>query len=188
MSLSKREQLLQGALEIFNSEGFHAVGMDRLAKQVGVSKTAIYKHFKTKDELILATLRLQDEQFRNWLMRRVEQIAATPRDKLKVFFDVFADWLSEPQYQGCMFVKASSEFQSREHMVHQLAAEHKRLMLNYLRQLVKELDLPETEEAVISLSLIVEGALVLAHLHEPKVVAENARRAAEKIIGISLQS
>lgn len=82
MSASKRDELVQNALQVFYSGGFHAVGMDSLAKATGVSKTAIYKHFRTKEDLILATLRLRDEQFRNWLVRRVEALETDPRKRL----------------------------------------------------------------------------------------------------------
>ena len=72
MRPTKRDELVRKALAAFYRNGFQATGMDRLAVETGVSKTSMYKHFRTKEELILAALRLRDEQFRNWLTRRLE--------------------------------------------------------------------------------------------------------------------
>ena len=61
------------ALVIFYREGFHAAGMDLLSEETGISKTTMFKHFRTKEDLILAVLRLRDENFRNWLFRRTQE-------------------------------------------------------------------------------------------------------------------
>ena len=59
MSASKRDQLVQNALTVFYQNGFHATGMDKLVAETGVSKTSMYKHFRTKEDLIQAALRLR---------------------------------------------------------------------------------------------------------------------------------
>ena len=69
MRPTKRDELISKALGAFYRTGFQATGMDRLAVETGVSKTSMYKHFRTKEELILAALRLRDEQFRNFRAR-----------------------------------------------------------------------------------------------------------------------
>lgn len=174
MSASKREELVQKALESFYRGGFHAIGMDRLAKETGVSKTAIYKHFRSKDDLILATLRQRDEQFRNWLTRRIEALADDPRDRLLAIFDVLGEWFAEPGFKSCMFIKASSEFQTRGEPIHTMSAEHKHLLARYFTELAEAAGAQEPEALARQLLVIKEGAIVLAHLHEPKKVAEDA--------------
>ena len=78
MRPTKRDELVQKALQAFYRHGFQATGMDMLVAETGISKTSMYKHFRTKEDLILAVLRLRDEQFRNWLYRRMEALADTP--------------------------------------------------------------------------------------------------------------
>ena len=188
MSASKRDELVQKALHAFYQGGFHAIGMDRLAKETGVSKTAIYKHFRTKEELILATLRLRDEQFRNWLMRRIEALATTPKDQLIAIFDALAEWFDEPAFKSCMFIKASSEYQDRKHPIHATASEHKRLLEVYFTQCAREAGAKDPEELARELLLVKEGAIVLAHLHDSGEVARNARRTAETLIKAAFES
>ena len=156
--------------------------MDRLAKDTGVSKTAIYKHFRTKEELILSVLRLRDEQFRNWLLRRVEALASDPRDQLLAIFDVLAEWFDEPDFRSCMFVKASSEFQERGHPIHAAAAEHPRLLTMHFTEIARKAGAPDPEKLANQLLLIKAGAIVQAHLQDPKTVAANARSLAKTTI------
>ncbi len=186
MSASKRDELVQNALKAFYAGGFHAIGMDRLAKETGVSKTAIYKHFRTKDDLILATLRLRDEQFRNWLVRRVEALANDPKGRLLAIFTALGEWFDEPEFKSCMFIKASSEYQDRDNPIHQTSAEHKKLLLKYFTQIANEAALPNAEALARQLLILKEGAIVLAHLHGAETVANDARRAAETLIEASI--
>jgi len=186
MSASKRDELVQGALKAFYAGGFHAIGMDRLAKDAGVSKTAIYKHFRTKEELILATLRLRDEQFRNWLIRRVEALADKPRDQLLAIFDALEEWFLEDGFKGCMFIKASSEYLDRDDPIHATSADHKRLLRAYFQSIAQKAGARDPAALARQILVIKEGAIVLAHLLDPKDVATDARETARIVIEASL--
>jgi AcrR family transcriptional regulator len=78
---SKREQIVDVALSLFYRNGFNATGVDQIATEAEVTKKTLYAHFKTKNELILATLRRRDELFRNNFMRSVERLGKTPRQR-----------------------------------------------------------------------------------------------------------
>ncbi|MBA3067597.1 MAG: TetR/AcrR family transcriptional regulator [Hyphomonas sp.] len=186
MSASKREELVQNALTIFYEGGFNAIGMDRIAAETGVSKTSIYKHFRTKEDLILATLRLHDEQFRNWLVRRVEVLASEPAQRLLAVFDALREWLLEPEFRGCMFVKASAEFQDRASPIHAASAEHKRLLQIYFEKLADKAGAGHPGELAAQLQLLIEGAITIAHLHDPHLAAETAGAAARVLINAAL--
>src|SRR5258708_34708744 len=103
---ARREELVDRALELFYRHGFHATGIDRILAEAGVAKMTLYKHFKSKDELILAALTRRDEKFRTWFMREVERRGRTPRERLLVVFDILAAWVQSRQFRGCMFVNA----------------------------------------------------------------------------------
>lgn len=186
MSASKRDELVQKALKAFYREGFHALGMDKLARETAVSKTAIYKHFRTKEDLILATLRLRDEQFRNWLMRQVKEHSSDPKGQLLAVFDALGEWFDEPDFKSCMFIKASSEYQDRTNPIHAAAAEHKRHLLLYFTDLTQKAGAANPDSLARELLVIKEGAIVLAHLFSPSEVARDARHAAARIINTEL--
>ncbi len=68
MASSRRDHLVDTALAMFMRDGFHATGIDGILSQAGVAKMTLYNHFKSKDELILAALRLRDDRFRERLV------------------------------------------------------------------------------------------------------------------------
>lgn len=182
MSASKRDELVQKALTVFYAGGFHAMGMDRIAKETGVSKTAIYKHFRTKEDLILATLRLRDEQFRNQILRRMEAIADTPEGQLIALFDALDEWFKESKFKSCMFIKASSEYQDRTHPIHAVSAEHKRLLFQHFQSLADKAGLTHPERIAHQLLLLKEGAIVMAHMAPDEPHAQTAQKAARTLI------
>ncbi|MFQ5566837.1 MAG: TetR/AcrR family transcriptional regulator [Paracoccaceae bacterium] len=186
MRPTKRDELVGKALAAFYRTGFHATGMDRLAAETGVSKTSIYKHFRSKEELILAALRLRDEQFRNYRARRLEMLADTPRGQLLALFDVLGEWFRQDGFQGCMFIKASAEYQEPDHPIHAQSAEHKRLLFVAVRKLAEEAGAADPAALARALMLLEEGAIVAAHLGYAPDPAGDARAAAEVLVAAAL--
>ncbi len=178
MSQNKRAELVRNALQIFYRNGFHATGMDQVARESGVSKTSIYKHFRTKDELILAVLRLRDEDFRNWLYRRMEELSSTPEEQLVAMFDALGEWFAQPGFQGCMFVKASAEFQHKDDPINAQSMEHKRLLLAHFTALCARAGFAEAELLACQLLILKEGAIVLAAMSHDAKPGRDAKCAA----------
>lgn len=182
MRPSKRDELVKKALQVFYRNGFNATGMDMLVAETGISKTSMYKHFRTKEDLILAVLRLRDEQFRNWLYRRMEELGDTPRRQLVAMFDALGEWFGEPGFRGCMFIKASSEYQDPTHLIHRQSADHKRLLESHVVDLATKAGLSEPDRVARQLLLLKEGAIVTAHLAHTDDPAKDAKEAATRII------
>lgn len=182
MRPSKRDELVQKALEVFYQNGFHATGMDLLAKESGISKTSMYKHFRTKEDLILAVLRLRDEKFRNWFYRRIEEIADSPAEQLIAMFDALEEWFDEPGFKGCIFIKASSEYQDANHAIHKQSADHKRFLESYVVDLATKAGFPNPAALARQLLLLKEGAIVTGHLRHTENAAQDARTAAVALV------
>lgn len=182
MASSKREQLVETALNLFSKEGFHATGIDRILAESGVAKMTLYNHFKSKDELILAALRLRDERFRNAFMQNVEKKTSDPTDRLLAIFEVMGEWCSSNGFCGCTFINASAEFSGKDDPIHQAAAEHKRLLLNYIRKLTAAADVENSDELAEQLCLLMDGAIVTVQVTGDCKLAMCARSAAEVLI------
>lgn len=185
MRQTKRDELVKKALEVFYRNGFHATGMDMLAAESGVSKTSMYKHFRTKEDLILAVLRLRDENFRNWLFRRMEDAGEAPRKQLLGMFDALVEWFDERGYRGCMFIKASAEYQEKEHAIHVQSSEHKRLLFDHTAELCARAGADAPEELARHLLLLKEGAIVMSVLGRGPDAANDAKTAAEVLLEAS---
>lgn len=182
MRANKRDELLQKALSVFYQNGFNATGMDMLVKETGISKTSMYKHFKTKDDLILATLRLRDELFRNTIVRRMEELSDTPKGQILALFDAMGEWFRSEEFRGCMFIKASSEFQNPSHAIRRQSAEHKLLFAEHIQKLLIEAGYNTTDVLTRQLMVLKEGAIIAAHVSQSTTAAEDAKEVANMLL------
>lgn len=182
MRPTKRDELVGKALAIFYAYGFHATGMDRLVEQTGISKTSMYKYFRSKDDLILAALRLRDAQFRDWLFGRMRELGRTPREQLLALYDALGEWCSDPGFRGCVFVKAVAEFQEPDHPVRAEAAAHKALLLEHLRSLATEAGAAEPAVLARQLLILQEGAVVAGQVEGCRAATAQAKAAAEILL------
>ncbi|WP_137817907.1 TetR/AcrR family transcriptional regulator [Pseudomonas sp. 2FG] len=180
MASSKRDQLVSTALELFYREGYHATGIDRILAESGVAKMTLYKHFKSKDELILAALDSQHQQIRQRMQLALESLP--PREAILRTYDGLHLWLSEKGFCGCLFIHAAAEFSNREHPIHQQAALHKRFVCDYFLAALQGLGATEPARLARQLQFLFEGAMSMAHLHGPAEQALEAKAAAEQLL------
>ncbi len=182
MRPNKRDELVSKALDVFYRSGFHATGMDTLVKETGVSKTSMYKHFRTKDELIIAVLQLRDENFQNWLYGRMEKLSNTPAGQLIGAFTALGEWFAKPEFAGCMFVKASSEFQNHAHPVYRQSSAHKQMLLDHFTALAQSAGVPDPAALARQLLMLKEGAIVLAAMSVTPDPAGDALQTAQMLL------
>jgi AcrR family transcriptional regulator len=109
-----RERILLTAYDLFARHGIRAVGVDRIVAESGVAKTTLYRHFASKDDLVVASLALREELWsRDWLQREVEQRGGPAKDRLLAVFDVFGEWFRRDDYEGCLFTRTLLELGDR---------------------------------------------------------------------------
>lgn len=180
--LSKREQLIQAALELFAKNGIHATGVDSIVAQSGVTKKTLYAHFRTKEELVLAVLRHYDGLARNEFMRRVESGGTTPRARLLAIFDVAQHWFQQNNFYGCLFVNTIGEYSGKDTPIRQICKEYKKLLKNYIHSLCKQAGAKDPQGLAEELALLLEGATVTAQVSQNPKTARIAKRAAKALI------
>jgi AcrR family transcriptional regulator len=183
---SKREQLIEAGLDLFNRYGFNATGIDRILAEAGVAKMTLYKHFRSKEELILAVLRRRDEIFRAWLMDYVESHADTPRARLLALFAAHNEWFSQKDFRGCLFQNAAAEFSGSAEAVRALAEDHKRLIHAYVRGLASAAGARNPDRLADWLVLLLDGAIGCAQVTVSPSWADKAQEAAEVLIDAEL--
>lgn len=183
---TKRQQLVDKAIELFAANGYHATGIDRIAEEARVSKKTMYHHFRSKEELIIAALKQYDGLFRNGFMKAVEKQADTPYDRLLAVFDVAGAWFSDNKFFGCMFINAIGEYSERNAAIQHVCKEFKRLMRAYLEELAVEAGIPDTHRVAESVAILLEGSIVTAQVSGTPETAATARDAAKIIIDNAL--
>ena len=182
MKMKPKERLIDNALKLFRQRGFYATGVDTVLAEAKVSKTTLYRHFRSKEELIIAVLRRQDEEFRNWFMKTVDQASKQPLEKLLSVFDVYQKWAEQDDFNGCAFVKASAEFPCPESPIHALCVEHKRLMTRYIQELAETAHVPDANNIATQFMLLLDGATVLAQMTGKVQTFGEAKDYARKIV------
>jgi AcrR family transcriptional regulator len=178
-----RDRLIHKAIDLFYRHGFNAVGLDRVLDEVGVTKTTFYKHFESKDDLMVQALRQRDEwEMQSW-NRAVKQIAGDdPRAQLLGLLDVLDLWFNDPMYGGCIFINAAAEFPDPNDPVHKVAAEHKRKARDGFRDLAQAAGAEDPETFADRYAMLFEGTLIMRHVYHRNDAARMAKTMAQKLL------
>lgn len=179
----KREHLIDIAVRLFNRHGYHATGVDRIMEETGIAKTTLYRHFASKEDLIVAALTKIDEQSREEMRAFVESASDDPCERVLATFDQLALWLTDCEFKGCPFVAAAAEFGEPGNPVFQAVKLHKRLMLAYIEELVRAARIPDPKTVARQIVMLQEGAIAYAQVLGCEGVIATAKAAAEKLIG-----
>jgi AcrR family transcriptional regulator len=138
------------------------VGVDELVERAGVAKATLYRHFSSKDELILAFLQLREKRWtEGWLEEGVRSRAGNPEDQLLAVFDLFDEWFREPAYAGCPFIKVLLEMGSG-HPAGAACIEHLVIVGDFLAELATEAGFREPPELALSILLLLCGSIIRA--------------------------
>jgi len=180
--LTKRDQLLETAWQLFYRNGYHATGIDRILADAGVAKMTLYKHFRSKEELILAVLEKRNTQFHESFSRFLRAKKRAPERQLLAVFDWLISWVSSKEFRGCFLQKAMAEYQDLDDPIHQAALAHKTAFHEEIRRLVTEAGVANSKALAHQLALLVEGAIVSSHATGSPMPAVQAREAAWSLI------
>jgi AcrR family transcriptional regulator len=176
-------RLVYAAIELIYSHGFQAVGVDQVIASAGVSKTTFYKHFESRDDLLIAAIRQREEWESQAFDSAVERLSnRNPRASLLAVFDVLDTWFNAPDFHGCQFINAAAEFPNPHDPVHAVAAEHKRQHRNGFRDLARAAGASDPEAFADQYAALVEGTLILRQVHGRNDAARVVRPAAEALI------
>lgn len=184
-----RQRLIEAATKRFYRDGFRDVGIDQILDDVGISKTAFYKHFQGKEELMLAAMQKQDAWLREHFRSMVnERGGDDPRSRLLALFDVAEEIVHREEFFGCFFVKVAMEFPLAHDPAHVAAASNKQAMFEIVVQLAREAGARDPESLAKELMLLMEGAYVTGHVTGDRDAACTARGAAKVLIDRRLAS
>ena len=178
----KKEVLLDTAIRLFNRHGYHGTGVDRLMEETGISKATLYRHFPSKEDMIVAALAKVGEEVRDELRAYVEAASEDPIERILATFDQLALWISAEDFNGCPFVAAAGEYACGADAVFQQARRHKRLTLAYFEELAHAARLPEPKTLAQQLVILHEGVIACAQVLGTEGVAHNAKSLARRLI------
>jgi AcrR family transcriptional regulator len=189
MASTTRERLVEAAARRFYRDGFRNVGIDQILGDVGISKTAFYKHFESKDDLMLAALESKSRWLNDCFAIMIRRHGGeSPVDQLRAIFDVVDQIISSDEFQGCIFVNAAMEFPLPQEPAHIAAARHKADIERIVCDLAKQAGAADPQALAQELCLVMEGAYVTRQLTGKRETIAIARRVAERVIAAHVPS
>lgn len=180
--MTARERLIETASKLFYREGVRAVGVERVAAEAGVSKMTLYRHFPSKDDLVVAALDARDGPALALLRAASEHAEGGPRERLLACFAMLGPWFESRGFRGCPFMNASLELADPGHPARAVAARHKAATRDHFATLTAELDVADPEPLADQLALVFDGAIAQAQMREPATVAAAALTAAASLL------
>ena len=159
-----RERILETASDLFYRRGVRAVGVDVVVEAAGVAKTSLYRHFRTKDDLIAAFLRREDEDF--WACW--DRVAARHAQDGEAEIEAHLAWIGErvgrPNYRGCPQLNVAAEFPEEDHPARVVARAHKQELRRRLRGIAERLQADRPDDLAAQLSVVINGAFVSSQI------------------------
>jgi AcrR family transcriptional regulator len=178
-----RQRILETADRLFYQHSIRAVGIDRIIAEAGVAKMSLYKHFPSKDDLILAVLKYREEGVLAFFHSAVERHGKKAKSPLRAFFAALKDFLQSPGFRGCPFQNAAVELADPAHPGTAFVRGHKQRFSEFLRGLVEESVGMAATKLAPAVSILVEGAIITAVIQDDPDAADVARDAALKLVG-----
>jgi AcrR family transcriptional regulator len=158
-----RERILSAAYELFSHRGIRAVSTDEVIERAGVAKATLYRHFATKNDLVLAVLQRREELWTHGLIEEQSRLRGnTPEEQLLAIFDVLHDWFqSRDGYEGCSFINVLLEL-GPDHPAGRASVAHIDHVRDIVRHRALAARLSDVEDFASSWHILMKGAIILA--------------------------
>jgi AcrR family transcriptional regulator len=177
-------RILDAAYGLFWRRGFLRVSMDEIAARAGITKRALYQHFRSKDDLMAAALAQSSEL----AMRRLEQFQrpANAAELVDTFFSDLGEWAAKPRWAGGGFTRVAVELADlRGHPARAIARKHKAAVEAWLADGLTAAEVAFARDRAREIMLLMEGAMALMLIHGNRDFANAAARAAKTLVGQS---
>ncbi|MFI2242541.1 TetR/AcrR family transcriptional regulator [Streptomyces chrestomyceticus] len=154
------QRVLAAAARLFYERGVHAVGVDLIAAEAGVTKKTLYDRFGSKEQIVVEYLADRDERWRAFLAQRLDTARPTPAARVLAVFDASRAWSAENSSKGCGMVNAHAEISDPSHPAYPLITGQKQWMLTLFTDLAGDITPDGAGHLGRTLMLLHEGALV----------------------------
>ncbi len=170
-----RARILDEAAALASESGIGAVTLGPLADRLGMSKSGLFAHFKSKEALQVEVLIRAAERFTEVVIAPIR----AEKDKTKrlaLFFNNWLDWIEHPSLGsgkgGCPILAAHFEYDDVPGPVREQAAKHNGEFYEFIRRLVA-VALPQADAAATAAAI---DGLGLSHLLRVRLMHDKDAR------------
>jgi AcrR family transcriptional regulator len=172
-----RARILDAAYDLFSRRGIKAVGIDAIIERSGVARMTLYRHFRSKDDLVLAFLERREEVWtRGWLQAEVERRASDPSERLLAIFDVFDAWFRHAGYEGCAFINVMLETADAGDRIYRASTSYLAGIRSFIEDTARRAGIRHADDFARKWHILMKGSIVAAREGD-----EDAARRAQEI-------
>jgi AcrR family transcriptional regulator len=176
-----RDRILEASYELFSRRGIRAVGVDELIERAGVAKASLYRHFPSKDDLVVAFLERREQRWTNgWVEKEARRRASSPEDQLLAIFDAFDEWFRREDFEACSFINVLLELGPR-HPAGNASVRHLENIRSIVRGLAEQAGLRDPDAFAHSWHILMKGSIIAA-AEGDVAAAQRAQSMARRLI------
>lgn len=173
-----RQRIVDTANRLFFEQGYNLTGINQLIHEAGVAKASLYQHFASKEDLLVAYLTKESNDWFVGLRAHVAPVN-TPKEKVLATFDLLAGYSVTVDFRGCKFQNIISEVPQDSEAVRTIIRKHKTGMRLFFTELLAETDQPELADAI---TVLFEGALIAGQMQQDLWPVQSARALVERLL------
>jgi AcrR family transcriptional regulator len=176
-----RDRILETSYELFSRRGVRAVGIDELIERAGVAKATLYRHFPSKDDLVVAFLERREQLWtRDWVEAEATRRASDPEGQLLAIFDTFDEWFRTEDFEACSFINVLLEL-GPGHPAGSACVHHLENIRSIVRRLAEEAGLRDPAAFAHSWHILMKGSIIAAAEGDTEA-AQRAQAMARRLI------
>jgi AcrR family transcriptional regulator len=176
-----RERIVETAYELFSRRAIRDVGIDEVIERAGVAKATLYRHFPSKDDLVIAFLERREERWTlAWVEAEARRRGTTPERQLLAIFELFDEWFHRDDFEACSFINVLLEM-GPAHPAGQASVRHLASIRSVVGRLAEEAALRDPDSFARSLHILMKGSIVSAAEGDAEA-AQRARSMASLLI------
>ena len=176
-----RERILDTAYELFSRRAVRDVGVDEVIERAAVAKATLYRHFPSKDDLVIAFLERREERWTlAWVEAEARRRGTTPEEQLLAIFELFDEWFQRDDFEACSFINVLLEM-GPAHPAGQASVRHLATIRTVVGRLAEEAALRDPASFAHSWHILMKGSIVSATEGDAQA-AQRARSMARLLI------
>ena len=176
-----RDRILDTSYELFSRRAVRDVGIDEVIEHAGVAKATLYRHFPSKDDLVVAFLERREERWTlGWVETEARRRGSSPEEQLLAIFDAFDEWFRRKDFEACSFINVLLEL-GPQHAAGSASIQHLENIRSIVRRLAEEASLRDPDSFARSWHILMKGSIIAAAEGDVDA-AQRAQRIARSLI------
>jgi len=176
-----RERLLNTASGLFYTKGVHAVGIDEIISTAPTTRATFYRHFPSKDDLIVEYIRSADQHVRDEVTAALRN-PTSPDSGVRAIAKYVASQIKTPGFRGCAFLNAAAEYPIGEDPIHQAILAHRAWFYETVREQFSRVTDSRAELAAKHFVMLRDGAMAEGCLADAKTTIKTFLRGVDGML------